>query len=158
MAIQQIADLDGDAFEVRITVDSTEIQRKRFGFQLFADENQEDNINAEVGNQGLPIMIHPETGMLRIGTTEAPFAVTDLAPGEDLDLRIFIDKYLVEVFVNDRQAALTAYMGYQAAGSFNVYTYGGATTLKKVEIWHLKQTNQGFHKALESRIWETETA
>lgn len=153
MAFEHIADLDGDAYEIRITVDSAEIQRKRFGVQLFANGEQ-DNDTA----QGLPILLHPEYGTLRIGTTEAPFAVTDLAEGEDLEMRIFIDKYMVEVFVNDRQAALTAYMDYKTGSRLNLYSYGGPTTLKQVEIWRMKSTTQGFHEALESRIWEPVTA
>lgn len=150
IAFEHIADLDGDAYEIRITVDSAEIQRKRFGVQLFASE----------GQQGLPILFHPEYSTLRIGTTEAPFAVTDLAAGEDLEMRIFIDKYLVEVFVNDRQAALTAHMEYKAGSALNLYSYGGPTTLKQVEIWKMKSTNQGFRKALGNHIWEpiTESA
>ena len=55
-------------------------------------------------NEGLPVIIHPETGTIQLGTTEAPFAVSDLPAGDDFELRIFIDKYLVEVFVCDRQA------------------------------------------------------
>jgi len=149
MAFEHIADLAGDAYEIRITVDSAEIQRKRFGVQLFASEGNQGG-----GNQGLPILFHPEYNTLRIGTTEAPFAVTDLAAGEDLEMRIFIDRYLVEVFVNDRQAALTAHMEYKAGNALNLYSYGGPTTLKQVEIWKMKPTNQGFRKALENRIWE----
>ena len=143
MAFAPIADLDGDAYEIRIIVDRAEIQRKRFGVQLFASE----------GQQGLPILFHPEYSTLRIGTTEAPFAVTDLAEGEDLEMRIFIDKYLVEVFVNDRQAALIAHMEYKAGNALNLYSYGGPTTLKQVEIWMMKPTNEGFRKALKNRIW-----
>ena len=149
IAFEHIADLDGDAYEIRITVDSAEIQRKRFGVQLFASGGNQGG-----GNQGLPILFHPEYSTLRIGTTEAPFAVTDLAAGEDLEMRIFIDKYLVEVFVNDRQAALTAHMEYKAGNALTLYSYGGPTTLKQVEIWKMKPTNQGFRKALENRIWQ----
>ena len=149
MAFEHIAVLDGDAYEIRIIVDSAEIQRKRFGVQLFAVEDQQGE-----GNQCLPILFHPEYSTLRIGTTEAPFAVTDLAEREDLEIRIFIDKYLVEVFVNDRQAALTAYMEYKAGDNLILYSYGGPTTLKQVEIWKMKPTNHGFREALESRVWE----
>ncbi len=149
MAFEHIAELKGDAYEIRITIESAEIQRKRFGVQLFADKEQENG-----ANQGLPILIHPEYSTLRIGTTEAPFAVTDLAEREDLEMRIFIDKYLVEVFVNDRQAALTAHMDYKAGDSLNFYSYGSPTTLKQVEIWKMKPTNQGFREALKSRVWE----
>ncbi len=149
MAFEHIAELKGDAYEIRITIESAEIQRKRFGVQLFEDKEQENG-----ANQGLPILIHPEYSTLRIGTTEAPFAVTDLAEREDLEMRIFIDKYLVEVFVNDRQAALTAHMDYKAGDSLNFYSYGSPTTLKQVEIWKMKPTNQGFREALKSRVWE----
>ena len=153
IAFEHIADLGSDAYEIRITVDRAEVQRKRFGFQLFADANQ--NANGEV-NQGLPILIHPEYSTLRLGTTEAPFAVTDLADDEDLEMRIFIDKYMVEVFVNDRQAVLTAHMDYQTASGFNLYSYGGATTIKQIDIWRMDTTNQGFLEARENRIWQPE--
>ncbi len=157
MAIQPIADLNGDAFEIRITVDNPEVQRKRFGFQLFAATDQEQATDPSRANGGLLIMFHPEYGTLRLGNSEAPFAVTALAAGEDLEVRIFIDKYLVELFVNDRQALVTAYMDYQAAHHLNLYTYGGPTTVKQVTIWQLKSTNQAFYAARESRIWEPQT-
>ena len=147
MTTPRIADLDGDAFEVRITIERKEVERKRFGFQLFADEH----------NEGLPVTIHPETGTIRVGTTEAPFAVADLPRDEDLKLRIFIDKYLVEVFANDRQAVVAAHMDYQTAGGLKAYIFGGPTTIRKVEIWRLKPTNQGFLEARQTRIWEPET-
>ena len=147
MAAERIADLDGDAFELRITVAREQAQRKRFGLQLFAGE----------AHEGLTIMIRPETGTLRIGTIDAPFAVADLAEGEDLELRIFVDKYLVEVFANERQAALAAHMDYRSANGLNLYTYGDSTTLRQVDIWRLKATNQGFLEARESRIWAPDT-
>ena len=146
-ATAHIADLDGDAVELSITIDREQAVRKRFGFQLFADDDHE----------GLPILVHPETGTLRIGTTEAPFAVADLPEGEDVELRIFIDKYLVEVFANDRQAVVGVHMDYRSANGLNAYTYGDPTTVRQVEIWKLKPTNQGFFEARDSRIWAPDT-
>jgi len=89
--------------------------------------------------------------------TEAPFAVANLPENEDMVLRIFIDKYLVEVFVNDCQAIVAAHMDYAAANGLKAYTFGGPTRLQKVEIWKLKPTNQGFLEARQNRIWECET-
>ena len=146
-ATERITDLDGDAFEIAITIDREQARRKRFSLQLFADDTHE----------GLPIMIRPETGTLRLGTTEAPFAVADLPAGEDLELRIFIDKYLVEVFANECLAVVGAAMNYRSANGLHVYTYGAPTTIRKVEIWKLRATNQGFLEARESRIWEPNT-
>ena len=144
---EPIATHDGDAFEVRITVDRQQADRKRFGVQLFADE----------GHPGLEVLLTPETGTLRVGQTEAPFAVADLPEGEDVDLRIFIDKYLVEVFANDRQAVVATFLDYRTARQIRAYTYGDATTFRQIEIWRMKRTNQGLLEARESRIWEPET-
>ena len=74
-----------------------------------------------------------------------------------MDLRIFIDKYLVEVFVNGRQAMVAADMDWQAANGFDAYAWGAPTTIKKVEIWKVKPTNQGYLEARENRIWEPDT-
>jgi sucrose-6-phosphate hydrolase SacC (GH32 family) len=143
----QLAQLPGDAVEIRITVPRDQAERKRFGFRLFGE--------GKTG--GLPIIIRPETGTIRVGTTEAPFAVADLPAGEDVELRIFVDKYLVEVFANDRQAMIAAHMDYQNKTGLDGYTFGAPTAIKKLEIWKLKPTNQGFLEARKNRIWEPET-
>ena len=148
-----IAVPEGDSFEIRVTVDRAQAERRRFGFLLFADDEHD----------GLPVMIRPETGSLCVGDTEAPFAVADLPPGQDLELRIFVDKYLVEVFVNGRQAALNVFMAYRDGGNelrsylFGRRPFSPPLTLRTVEIWKLKPTNQGFFEARESRIWEPDT-
>ena len=147
-----IAEPEGDAFEVRVTVDRAEAERHRFGLLLFADDDHE----------GLPVLLRPETGTICAGATEAPFAVADLPPGEDLELRIFVDKYLVEVFVNGRQALLTVFTAYRDGSELRAYLFGsrGRTpplTLRTVEIWKLRPTNQGFFEARASRIWEPDT-
>lgn len=145
--LQRIAKLDGDASEIRIVIPRAEALRKLCGFVLFADEE---------GN-GLPILLRPETGALRVGTTEAPFSVADLPEDEDVELRIFIDKYLVEVFVNSRQAVLAAHMDYAGKTGLDAFTVGAPTTIKRLELWKLKPTNQGFFEARENRIWEPNT-
>lgn len=144
---EQIARLDGDSFELRISIDRREAERKRFGFQLFASETYE----------GLPILIRPESGTMCVGETEAPFTVAGLPEGEDVELRIFIDKYLVEVFANGRQAALTVCMDYLRGNWLKTYCFrgrhDGPMNIRKVEIWRIKPTNQGFFEARENRIW-----
>jgi sucrose-6-phosphate hydrolase SacC (GH32 family) len=146
-ARKRVTELNGDAFEIRITVSRAEAERKQFGVRLFADEKR----------KGLPINIQPDNGTLRVGAAEAPFAVADLPEGEDVELRIFVDKYLVEVFVNDRQAMLAADMDYTQASGLDAFSWGGNTTFKKFEIWRLKPTNQGFREAQKSRVWEPNT-
>ncbi|NRB76940.1 MAG: glycoside hydrolase family 32 protein [Verrucomicrobiales bacterium] len=143
----RIAELNGDAYEIRITVDRKEAERKRFGFRLFSDQNR----------VGLPIYFQPNNGTLRVGGVEAPFVVSDLPEGEDVELRIFVDKYFVEVFANNRQAIVAADMNWQDASGFDAYSFSKPTTIKKVEIWKMKPTNQGYLEARENRIWEIDT-
>ena len=83
--------------------------------------------------------------------------IADLPAGEDVELRIFVDKYLVEVFANDRQAMIAAHMDYLGKPSLDGYTFGAPITIKKLEIWKLKPTNQGFREAQKNRIWEPDT-
>jgi beta-fructofuranosidase len=152
VAPSPIAELDGDSYELRIRIERGEAERRRLGVLLFAGEEDE----------GMPVIIRPESGTICVGDVEAPFAVADLPQGEDVDLRIFIDKYLVEVFVNGRQAALDACMGYRDAGiALKAYCFHGRdnvpATIKKVEIWKLRPTNQGFLEAQSNRIWEPDT-
>ncbi len=140
----KLADLPGEAVEVRVTIPRVEADRKLFGLTLFADGQ----------GGGLPLVIRPETGALRLGSMEAPFPVSDLPPGEDLVLRIFIDRYLVEVFANDRQAVVAAYPEYRGRLALNAFTVGVPTRLSKVEIWRLESTTQGFREAQTHQVWE----
>ncbi len=142
--LKQITDLPGDACELRLTVDRSAAKRKRFGLRLFTGEEKE----------GLPVIIDPAHRTLQVGTTKAPFAVADLPEGEDVDIRIYIDKYLVEVFVNDRQAMIAADLDWRSGSGVTAYTYGTTTTFKTLEVWPLKPTNQGYHEARKNKFWQ----
>ena len=148
-----VAEIEADAFEVRIAVDRAAAERRRFGFRLFAGG----------ADEGLLVLIRPESGTMCLGETEVPFAVADLPEGEDVELRIFVDKYLVEAFVNGRQAALTAHMTWRDGGrGLSAYAFFGwgndPARIRRIEIWKLKPANQGFLEARENRIWEPDIA
>ena len=145
--LQAIGTLPSEACELRVTVERGEANRKLFGLVLFADEH---------GN-GLPILFRPETGTIRVGSTEAPFALADLPEGEDVELRVFVDRYLVEVFVNDRQALVAAFPGYGNRREVNALTVGAPTTIQRLETWPLQPTNAGYLHAKENRVWEPQT-
>ena len=142
-----IASVDGDSLEFRITIPRDQFERKLFGFTLFTDDK----------GVGLPIIFRPENSTMRVGTTEAPFSIADVPTDADFELRIFVDKFLVEVFANDRQAVLAEYADYRSKFDLKAFSIGANTTLKKVEIWKLKPTNQGFRAAQKNRNWEPET-
>jgi beta-fructofuranosidase len=133
-----------DAAEVRVTVDRAQAARKLFGFVLFGGG----------GRGGMPIVFRPENGTLRVGSAEAPFSVADLPEGEDVQLRIFVDRYLVEVFANDRQSVVASYAGDRSRPALSAFTVAAPATIKKVEVWRIEPTNRGFLEARKSRVWE----
>lgn len=144
---QKVLDLTDDAMEIQITVDRAEADRKLFGFTLFLDDQ----------GGGLPIVFRPETQTLRMGAAEAPLSIADLPPGEDLRIRLFLDRYVVELFVNDRQAMIASYDDWKAHRTLSAFTVGAPTVLKKIESWKLHPTHQGFLDAQKNRFWEPET-
>jgi beta-fructofuranosidase len=99
-------------------------------------------------------MFRPENGSSRNGTAEAPFSTADLPKGQPVELGIFTDKYLVEVFADDRQAMVTSFAEYVGKADLEAFTIGAPTTLKTIKIGKLRPANQGFREAQKSRIWE----
>ena len=74
---------------------------------------------------------------LRAGKVVAPFALKE---GEDLTLRVFIDKTFVEVFADDRQAAATAIPFVAENTGINLFSKGGAIEVKTLKTWKMKST------------------
>jgi len=66
----------------------------------------------------------------------------ELADGEALTLRVFIDKNLVEVFANDRQAAMFAVKSPRAAPNVSLYARGGDATVRSVKAWRMQTIYQ----------------
>lgn len=68
----------------------------------------------------------------------APFM---LAPGELLKLRVLVDRSVVEIFANDRQAITRRI--YPGAGSLGVkaFTTGGDGQLATLDFWEMMPSN-----------------
>jgi beta-fructofuranosidase len=90
----RLSDITGDAIEMQVTFQAP--LPEEFGIRLLGDEK---------GEGGIRITAGAKRHTLSIESIHPPFKLKD---GENLSLRIFIDKNLVEVFANDRQAAAYA--------------------------------------------------
>jgi len=71
---------------------------------------------------------------LTIGTIDPPFK---LAEGEDLTLRIFIDKNIVEVFANDRQAVVYTHEDLAEDLEISMFNNGDDLVVKDLKIWKI---------------------
>ncbi len=119
-----ISEAVGDALELEVTFAAP--LPPEAGITLLGDER---------GEGGVSIVAGAGRKTLRVGTTEPPF---ELAEGEDLTLRVFLDKNLVEVFANDRQAAVFAVPSARAEPNVSLYAKGGDAAVRSVQAWRMR--------------------
>ena len=96
------------------------------GVRLLGDEG---------GQGGISIVAGADRKLLKVGSIEAPFVVRQ---DEDLKLRVFIDKNLVEVFANDRQAAVFAHKHIRTNPNIRLFAGGGDAVVKSAKAWKMK--------------------
>jgi len=119
----------GDTLEIELKFKSP--TAKEFGIDVLCDEN---------GENGLRIAVIAESKTLRVGNVNAPF---ELKKGENLTLRVFVDKNLVEVFANDRQAVAAVHDKFQPQASIRLFSNGVYLRINKFTSWKMRSIYQG---------------
>ena len=120
----QLNMLTGDAIELKITF--RDPVPEAFGVNLLADDS---------GENGIRIVSGADRETLGVADIEPPF---ELKEGENLTLRIFIDKDLVEVFANDRQAAAHIHDQIRPNPNISIFTRDGELVVSEIKAWQLK--------------------
>lgn len=121
VALQRIA---GDVLELNVTFDTNEATT--FGVDVFCDKEN---------TSGLPIRIIPAEKALQVGDVKAPF---ELGGREPTTLRIFLDKAMVEVFADDRQAVVNAMTHPPENVGITLFAEGGDARVPSVTAWTMK--------------------
>jgi sucrose-6-phosphate hydrolase SacC (GH32 family) len=122
--------ISGNTLELEVVFKSP--TSREFGLDVLCDKN---------GENGVRVAYLAESKRLQVGTVQAPF---ELKQGEDLTLRVFIDKNLVEVFANDHQAAVSAGKYVPENLTVTLFSKGGdAVIKKKVTAWKMKSIYAG---------------
>lgn len=124
----RLESLTGDAIELEITFAAP--LPKEFGVKLLGDDKGENSMSIVAG---------AEMKMLMVGNLDPEFA---LKKDEDLTLRIFIDKNLVEVFANDRQAAVYPHKHFRKNPNIGLFTKDRDLVVKEVKTWKMKSIYQ----------------
>ena len=116
--------ISGDTMELEFVLKAS--TAKEFGIKVLADQD---------GNAGFTISSSKSSKTLNVGYIQPPF---ELKEGEDLTLRIFIDKHLIEVFANERQAAV-GWHDYDADDlHISLFSKGGDLKVKRISAWQMK--------------------
>lgn len=116
--------IQGDAIELEIKI-AAPVPRV-LELRLLGDDKDADTLTIATG---------AARKSLQVGRTSAPF---QLADGEDLTLRVFIDKNLIEVFANDRQAMVYAHSKVRERPNIRIFAREGAANVKSARAWRMK--------------------
>lgn len=116
------------AAELNITFTAPE--SNSFGVKILGDEKNENTMTISAGT---------DRDKIRIGNIEPPFRLNE---NEDLKLRVFIDKKIVEVFVNDRQAAVVSHKNYRTKSDMIIFTDDVPVNIKEVNVWKMKSIRE----------------
>jgi sucrose-6-phosphate hydrolase SacC (GH32 family) len=115
--------VSGDTMELELVLDAP--SAKEFGLKVLCDQE---------GEKGFTISSGKDRKTLNFGYIQPSF---ELQEGEDLTLRIFIDKNMIEVFANDRQAAV-AWHDYKPRDlHISLFSKGGDLMVKRVSTWQI---------------------
>ena len=115
----------GDAIEIK-AVFSPDSAASEFGVEVMCGKD---------GGNGVRVAVSPGGRTLKVGKETAPF---ELKRGEELTLRIFVDKNLVEVFANDRQAAIFAAPYARDSTAVRLFSDGADSVVQDVKCWKMK--------------------
>lgn len=105
---------------------------RRFGVEVYCDHAGQ--------KKGFPIAFEPAANTLTMGETKIPFS---LPPTEDLALRVFLDKSIIEVFANDRLAALAPHRYAPENLGVRLFSEGALVRMKQVKGWNLRSIYSG---------------
>jgi len=118
-----LKEMSGDTMELELVLDAP--SARDFGIKVLC---------AKDGSGGFTISSGKESKVLNVGYIKPPF---ELKKGEDLTLRIFIDKSMIEVFANDRQAAV-AWREYDPKDIYvSLFSKGGDAKVKSITSWKM---------------------
>ena len=130
-APHRLKNISGDTMELMVKIKQGEANR--YGVKILCDQDNQ---------KGLDVVVNPEAKTLQVGATVAPLELKD---GEEIQLRIFIDRSVIEVFANDRQAVVWQHV-YQAEDlGVCLFSEGGGMQVSEVKGWQMKSISPEFN-------------
>jgi len=141
-----LKDISGSSYELEINI-VPEAGATQYGAKVCVspDGREETLIYYDAAKKKLTVDTRKassltDPSMIRWKNVEAgPF---ELKPGEPLKLRIFVDKSVVEVFANKRQAITRQiYPSLRSSVGVVLFSKGGSVKVPKLRAWEMMESN-----------------
>ena len=129
----------GDSCELDLAIDASTAQRCGLKVRACNSGEEETLLYYDAKRMELVFDSTRSGGEGRKVVERAPFA---LKAGEPLKLQVFVDKSVVEVFANDRQAiARRVYPVRKDSLGVVLFANGGTAAFKSVKAWEMAPAN-----------------
>tara|TARA_Y100000814_G_C12338578_1_gene403639 strand:+ start:117 stop:716 length:600 start_codon:yes stop_codon:yes gene_type:complete len=150
--------IEGTTLEIKAEVDMGEAST--FGMKVLASPNGEEetiitfnieknNITVDFSNSSLDTSIKHYQRTMNFMTSEPnPIATSQVAPfslkkNEKLEIQIFIDKSIIEIFANGRQCITQrVYPTRSDSRGIEIFSSGDVSFINNLRVWDMSPTNQ----------------
>jgi beta-fructofuranosidase len=114
----------------------------QFGLKVCASPDGEEQTLVYYDAADKRLKIDTTKSSLGEGPKSVEAGPFELRPGEPLRLRVFVDKSVVEVFANDRQAVMRRIYPTRADSlGVMLFSRDGAVAVKRLEAWDMAAAN-----------------
>ena len=139
-ADQVIDGISGNSIELGITMESTEASE--YGVKVCVSPDRQEQTVVSYDATAGEIRIDTRNSGPKDTPTKVEAAPLTLKQGEPLKLRVFVDKSVVEVFANGRQALMRRIYPAQAESlGVSMFSNGGSTQVSAFASWHISPSN-----------------
>ncbi|MGB9594818.1 MAG: glycoside hydrolase family 32 protein [Candidatus Poribacteria bacterium] len=135
-----IKDINGDSFELNIKMlpDSAD----QFGVKVFCSPNGEEQTAIFYDSTDKKIKIDTTKSSLGEGPKSIEGGPLELGADETLNLDVFVDKSVVEVFANNRQAVMRrVYPTQENSKNVLLFSNSGDTKVLSIKAWNMASSN-----------------
>jgi len=128
-----LREIEGDAIEIQARFDSTNATATRFGIEVRRSRDGKERTivyyEPRTDSFGIDGLVSRRPGSPGRGSAGR-------RPGEPVELRIFLDRSVIEVFVNGRAITERMFPSPESRG-IEVFAEGGRIRLESVDIWEM---------------------
>ncbi|MHC4643642.1 MAG: GH32 C-terminal domain-containing protein [Planctomycetota bacterium] len=132
--------ISGNSIELKLEIDPA--GAKQVGLKVCCSPNAEEEtlVYYDAADKKLKIDTHKSS--LGEGPKKTEAGPFELGAGESLKLQVFVDKSVVEVFANDRQAVMRRiYPTRTDSVGVKLFSKGGSATVRKLQAWDMMPSN-----------------
>jgi len=130
----------GNSIELRLVMDSPDAEQ--YGVKVCCSPDGEEQTLVYYDAVEKKLTIDTRRSSLTEGAKSVEAGPLALGPDEPLELRVFVDKSVVEVFANGRQAVMRRiYPSRADSVGVSLFSRGGATAVRTLEVWDMMPAN-----------------